>query len=128
MTRLSKYWQRHITLYGNIFYHNRVDQSREIVASVLWRLLFSKICRERVKAFIKNGEELVRLSRRTAYLSRMRLATVTSSFDAEVRYLAWFSEKKLKSFKSQTSKAFKYHHGISMKLKGLNEEREALQD
>ena len=84
--------------------------------------------RERIQSFVRNGEELLRLCRRTTYLGHKRLATITSKFDEEVVYLTWFYDRKLKGYRSQNTKNFKYYSGIFKKLKALKDGREVRQD
>ena len=117
-----------MTLYAQVFHSHRVEKSNHIVRSVLERVLFSLAIRERVQAFLRNREELVRLWRRATYLGRMRLATVTSQFDEEVVYLTWFYDRKLKGYKNQNTKQFKYYNGIFKKLKALKDGRAVRQE
>ena len=114
--RLTRYWKRHMTLYGNIFHQHREMKSKEILHDVLTRLIFNQAMRDKFRFFAKNATDLVRMCRRVKYLSRMRLLTLVMQFERELSYLTWVFDKKLRAFKGPNSKGYKYYDGIFQKL------------
>ena len=54
-------------------------------------------------------------------LSKWRNATILKEFDDEIVYLKWCFDKKLKGFKSRTSKGFKLYNNIVLRLQNLQD-------
>ena len=54
-------------------------------------------------------------------LSKWRNITILKEFDDEIVYLKWCFDKKLKGFKSRTSKGFKLYNNIALRLQNLQD-------
>jgi hypothetical protein len=54
-------------------------------------------------------------------LSKWRIATILKEFDDEIVYLKWYFDKKLKGFKSRTSKGFKLYNNVALRLQNLQD-------
>ena len=122
--RLTKYCQRHMTLYAQVFHSHRIEKSKRMIRSVLERLVVCDKMYVSIAQFLMKGRKLVSLCRRTTYLGRMRLAAVTSKLDEEVVYLTWFYDRKLRGYRNQNTKSFKMYSNVYKKLKALKDSRE----
>ena len=62
--RLQKYLQRHLTLYGNSFNQQRVENSRFVIHDVLEKQIMHSYMRENVKRVIMSCQTIVSLFKR----------------------------------------------------------------